>query len=234
VARLTEDAHAASGNVDLIATSVDALSASVREVAVSASDVKQVADTAVDRTQATAETVTRLSNASAEISRMVDVIDGIAEQTNMLALNATIEAARAGAAGKGFAVVAEEVKELARGTAKATVDIASRIAAMQTESERAITAIDEIAKVIDRIAEAQTTIADAVTEQSSVVGEIHGNADAANSLTRDIATRAGELVESAEPASAQAASTTETTETAPLTLPQHPGNGQQEVPFLVA
>ena len=154
-----EDARTASGNVGAIATSVEALSQRVREVAASASDVKTVADSAVRHTQSTTDIVTRLTDVAAEVSRTVEVIDGIGEQTNMLALNATIEAARAGAMGKGFAVVAEEVKELSRETAKATVDIASRIAAMKQESESAIGAIAEIADVIDRIASVQTTIA---------------------------------------------------------------------------
>jgi methyl-accepting chemotaxis protein len=197
VSRLIEDAQTASGNVGAIATSVTALSGRVREVAASAADVRTVADTAVQRARATSDSVTRLTEVSTEISKTIEIIDGIAEQTNMLALNATIEAARAGSAGRGFAVVAEEVKDLSRETAKATVDIASRIAVMRQESEGAIAAVSEIASVIERIANLQTAIADAVADQSAAVADISGNATAASTLARDIAQRADDLADTA-------------------------------------
>ena len=79
------------------------------------------------------------------------VITSIAEQTNLLALNATIEAARAGEAGKGFAVVANEVKELARQTAKATGEISQKIDAIQTSTRVAVSAIGSISGTINRI-----------------------------------------------------------------------------------
>src|SRR6185295_16570843 len=88
----------------------------------------------------TNQTVTKLGESSAEIGQIMKVITSIAEQTNMLALNATIEAARAGEAGRGFAVVANEVKELAKETARATEDISRKIAAIRVDATDATTA----------------------------------------------------------------------------------------------
>lgn len=113
---------------------------------------------------------------------MIRTITSIAEQTNLLALNATIEAARAGEAGKGFAVVANEVKDLAQETATATEDIASRIEAIQLDTQAAVAAIAEIGSIISAINDSQTTIASAVEEQTATTNEMgRGASDAADS-----------------------------------------------------
>ena len=102
-----------------VAASAEEMGASIRSIAGNATEATTVAQTAVTAAEQATVTVSRLGAASAEISRVVDMITAIAEQTNLLALNATIEAARAGDAGKGFAVVAGEGKDLAQATAKA-------------------------------------------------------------------------------------------------------------------
>jgi hemerythrin-like metal-binding protein len=117
----------------------------------------------------------RLGKSSAAIGDVVKLITAIAEQTNLLALNATIEAARAGEAGKGFAVVANEVKELAKETARATDDIDRNIAVIQTDTRHAVDAIGQIRTIIHNISEIQTTVSSAVEEQTAVTKEISAN-----------------------------------------------------------
>jgi methyl-accepting chemotaxis protein len=170
--------------VRTVASSVEEMSASIREIARSASQAADVAGHAVASAEETNQTVARLGQSSAEIGNVIKVITSIAQQTNLLALNATIEAARAGEAGKGFAVVANEVKELAKETAKATEEIGQKIESIQRNTNGAVTAIKNIADIIKRISDIQSTIASAVEEQSATTNEISRNvADVANGST---------------------------------------------------
>ena len=114
------------------------------------------------------------------------MITGIAQQTNLLALNATIEAARAGEAGKGFAVVANEVKELAKETAKATEDISAKIEAIQADTHSSVAVDLGILDIINQIAEFQDTIASAVEEQAATTSEIARSVTDASRGTTEI------------------------------------------------
>ncbi len=168
-------AEQVSKNVSTVATGTEEMGASIREIAKSANDAARVATTAVKVADTTNAIVAKLGESSAEIGNVIKVITSIAQQTNLLALNATIEAARAGEAGKGFAVVANEVKELAKQTAKATEDISRKIEAIQGDTKGAVEAIAQIGKIINQINDIQNTIASAVEEQTATTGEISRN-----------------------------------------------------------
>jgi len=113
-----------------------------------------------------------LSEAANRIGSVMELIQEIAEQTNLLALNATIEAARAGEAGKGFAVVASEVKDLANQTAKATGEISDHVNRVQEETKTAAEAMTGIANKIGEINQVTSAVSAAVEEQSSATQEV--------------------------------------------------------------
>ena len=176
-----------SRSVSTVSAGSEEMGASIREISQNASEAAQVASDAVAITAATSVTMSKLGASSAEIGNVIKTITAIAEQTNLLALNATIEAARAGELGKGFAVVASEVKDLAQETSRATEDISKRVEAIQTDTGGAVTAIEEISRVIARISDFQTTIASAVEEQTATTAEMNRSVTEAATGTSEIA-----------------------------------------------
>jgi len=176
-----------SKNVTVVATGSEEMLASIREISKSANEAARVAKSAVAVADNTNSTIGKLGESSLEIGKVIKVITSIAQQTNLLALNATIEAARAGEAGKGFAVVANEVKELAKETARATEEISQKIEAIQGDTKGAVTAIAEISGVINQINDISNTIASAVEEQTATTNEIGRNVAEAAKGTTEIA-----------------------------------------------
>ena len=196
-----------SKNVAVVASGAEEMQASIREIAKSANEAARVAKSAVEAAEATNTTVAKLGESSAEIGQVIKVITSIAQQTNLLALNATIEAARAGEAGKGFAVVANEVKELAKETAKATEDISQKIEAIQADTKGAVQAISEIGTIINQINDISNTIASAVEEQTATTNEIARSVNEAAQGTSDIAKNIAGVAEAARSTSQGAADT---------------------------
>lgn len=187
-----------SQNVQTVATGVEELNEAIREIAKNASSAANVSQQAVTVANETNTTIAKLGDSSAEIGKVVKVITSIAEQTNLLALNATIEAARAGEAGKGFAVVANEVKELAKETAKATEDISMKIETIQADTGGAVDAIRQISEVIDQINDISTTIASAVEEQTATANEMGRNVGEASRGSSEIAVNITTVAKAAE------------------------------------
>jgi methyl-accepting chemotaxis protein len=197
-------AEEVSRNVQTVATASEEMSASIKEIAKNAQDAAKVASSAVRAAETTNSTITKLGESSAEIGQVIKVITSIAQQTNLLALNATIEAARAGEAGEGFAVVANEVKELAKETAKATEDISQKIETIQGDTQSAIQAIAEIGTIINKINDYQNTIASSVEEQTATTNEITRNVAEASKGSTEIAQNITGVAEAAKSTSSGA------------------------------
>lgn len=158
--------------VQTVAASTEEMVASIREISRSSNESAEMSRVTLASALDTNKTIQQLGASSLEIGNVIKVISSIAQQTNLLALNATIEAARAGDAGKGFAVVANEVKELAKQTAKATEDITNKIGAIQKDTQIAVEAIGGISKAMDKLNSISGAIAAAVEEQTATTNEV--------------------------------------------------------------
>jgi len=196
-----------STNISVVATGSEEMLTSIREIAKSASEAARIAKGAVEMAETTNSTIGKLGESSIEIGKVIKVITAIAQQTNLLALNATIEAARAGEAGKGFAVVANEVKELAKETAKATEDISRRIEAIQGDTKGAVDAIAHISTVIGQVNDISNTIASAVEEQTATTNEMVRNVAEASKGAGEIARNITGVADAAKGTSAGASET---------------------------
>jgi methyl-accepting chemotaxis protein len=196
-----------SQNLQTVATGAEEMGISIKDIAKNATQAAKVATSAVKVAETATATVSKLGDSSSEIGQVIKVITSIAQQTNLLALNATIEAARAGEAGKGFAVVANEVKELAKETAKATEDISGKIDAIQTDTKAAVDAIASISGVINQINDISSTIATAVEEQNATTNEMSRNVGEAAQGSGEITSNIAGMAEAAESTSRGSANT---------------------------
>jgi methyl-accepting chemotaxis protein len=217
-----------------IAAAIEEMSATVQEVARSAERASESAasadqdsaegnrvvgetitaiNTLADEVERSASVIASVKSDSQNIGSVLDVIKGIAEQTNLLALNAAIEAARAGEQGRGFAVVADEVRTLAKRTQESTSEIEALVDALQTSAQQAVNvmthscglakgtvqqahsageSLDAITKAVATISSMNTQIASAAQEQGAVADEISRNICNITDISEQTAASAGE------------------------------------------
>jgi len=180
-------ADATSTNVQTVATATSQLGESVHAIKGQIHDATTIVQRASGMASVANDTMGALATSAQHIDEVVGFIRTIAGQTNLLALNATIEAARAGEAGRGFAVVASEVKALAIQTAKATEEISSQIAEVQSATRQAVDNVGAIADIMKEIDSFTATIAAAVGQQNAATSEISRNIGQAAAGTASVA-----------------------------------------------
>jgi methyl-accepting chemotaxis protein len=193
-----------SANMNTIATAVEEMSASISQIASNASEARDVAGEATEKSKGATSAMNKLGIAAKEIGQVTDVIKKIADKTNLLALNATIEAASAGEAGKGFAVVAGEIKELANQSAKSADDIALRIEGIQHGTGDAIQVISDVSNIIVKINQSVEAIAGHVEQQTKASNEIANNVAQANLGAKRVAGAIGDVAKGANDVSRNA------------------------------
>ena len=176
-----------------VASATEQMSQSVREIAGQMDLMRRAAIETADTGKDGMTLFVSLHDSAAQISQIVDFIQGMAKQTNLLALNAGIEAARAGDAGRGFAVVASEVKGLAQQTSEAAGNIMTWINDVTRAIDMAMSAMTSIAGSIDKTESAAVSVAAIVSQQADATQDISHHASQAARVSQDFTSQMADL-----------------------------------------
>lgn len=187
------DASASSEMVKEMANAIQAVSKNAEEASASSEHTVKAAETGgqviketIEAMEKISDKIGELASKSVQIGEIVEVIDDIAEQTNLLALNAAIEAARAGEAGKGFAVVADEVRKLAERSGKATKEISELIRSIQLNTEDSVSAVTTGNEMVSTAGQSFAEIVKLVKQSATKVSEIAAASEEQSAQSQEV------------------------------------------------
>ena len=205
-----------SASIEQMAGQIQQSAENARQANTLAEESKKAADRGQQEMAQMSKAVNEIKQSSAEISKIIKVIDEIAFQTNLLALNAAVEAARAVEAGKGFAVVAEEVRNLAQRSAEAAKNTSAMIEESVKRSENGVQIATRVGQVLEEITGSANKvntllaeIASAASEQATGITQVNQGVSQLDQVTQQNAGNSEEMASSAEELSSQVAALNE-------------------------
>ncbi|MBT4286387.1 MAG: hypothetical protein HOD92_03555 [Deltaproteobacteria bacterium] len=192
VSEMAEANQAVAGRIANVSKSVSSMAVSFKDVSERTIQAGQITKKAIQDIDSVNERMDRLFISSQEIDKVLKIIKGIADQTNMLALNANIEAAKAGEAGKGFSIVAGEVRDLAEQSTKASDSIFEQIEHIQIDTKETLTATEKISSIVKELDEINEHTISSVEEQTKFAETASKNVGINLVVVKDLVVKANE------------------------------------------